>query len=300
MPFAGGNGSFYENLVGSGLTGFDKRRQFRKASKRLFGELGFAPKDRRAFRQAVASGDTNSFFIDRPTAAKLFEDIINFNPENLSGSGRQQKRATSAIDLARQLGSIGGFDYGAIPASPGEPDYTNEGPEGINPPGSGRITPTPYATGGSIEDLINKYGGGLGTAGRALAEGASGPAFEDMFNTLRALADEEANRQSARLNEAFGSRGARYGSDILGAQSNLRRQTGLDISALGNQLLRDLRGDRTAELTAAGGLENQARQSALNRLFQDFLIQSAPPPLFAPGANFTGGYSPGDSVTYFQ
>lgn len=296
----GPSGSFYEQLLAGGLEGFGKRRRFKRGTNRLFGQLGFAPKDRRSFRQAVAGGGLNEFFQNRPTSAKLFQDFVNFDPAELTGGKRAVRRDTRALQLAKHFGTQGGFDFSAIPSPTEDPDFTNEGPEGVNPPGSGPIQPRQPRTGGTLEDLIGNFGAQLGPAGQALVQGGTGPSFDEMYQQLLALNQEQGDKNAARLREAFGSRGNRYGSELLNAESNLRRGQGLDLGLAANQLRRDLRQDRTRELMAGAELEQNARQAAIDRLFKDFLIQSAPPPLFAPGAQYTGGFSPGDNISFFR
>jgi hypothetical protein len=116
------------------------------------------------------------------------------------------------------------------------------------------------------------------------------PTFQELYGSFRNVAEEETNRQAAGLREAFGSRGARFGSDVLGAEGQLRRGAAADLGVYGGQLLQNLRGQQFQEASALGSLEFGRNEAAMARLFQDFLRRTSPPP-------FSGGTPPPGSPT---
>ena len=135
-----------------------------------------------------------------------------------------------------------------------------------------------------LGDLISGAGVNVPTA-------PAMPTFEDMFESYNKASRWKQDQEIAGLNEAFGSRGARYGSDILSAQGNLRSRF-LDESDLrAKQYLTDIETQRQGReglqqgwLSAKGNLINAGMGAEQNRqalawaqAFADFMRQAGPP-----------------------
>lgn len=114
------------------------------------------------------------------------------------------------------------------------------------------------------------------------------PSYQEMYGSWSNLANRETGRQAAQLGEAFGSQGARYSSDLLGAQSQLRENLGQQLQVNSGQLLQNLRGQQFNEAASLAGLQAGLGEAGMSRMFQDFLRQTSPPPLFGAGL----GYNP--------
>lgn len=119
------------------------------------------------------------------------------------------------------------------------------------------------------------------------------PSYQEMYGSWSNLANRETNRQVAGMNEAFGSQGARYSSDIAGAQGNLRENLGQQMQVSSGQLLQNLRGQQFNEAATLGGLQAGLGEAGMSRMFQDFLRQTSPPPLFGSAL----GYNPQTPTT---
>ena len=104
------------------------------------------------------------------------------------------------------------------------------------------------------------------------------PSFNDLYNTYRSTAEKETARQSAQLTETMGSSGGRYGSDVLGAQSRLRENLGVDLGQQATQFLMGLRQQQFGEVSAMGNLQYGANESGMAKMWEDFLRRTSPPP----------------------
>lgn len=119
------------------------------------------------------------------------------------------------------------------------------------------------------------------------------PSFQELYGSYSDVANKEADRQSAKLTEAYGSQGARYGSDLMAAQGQVRKDTALGLAKQGGDLLQGLRSQQFGEASALGNLQYGISEAAMARLFQDYMRQTGVPPLF--GAAQT--YSPSGPTT---
>jgi len=153
---------------------------------------------------------------------------------------------------------------------------------------------------GSLEALLQQFSTGtpqgVRTAnqfiGRVASEDPNAiPGFSDIFENFRGNTLREADRASASLTEAFGSRGARFGSDLLRSQGALRTEVAERlVGGAGN--LRVQRAQELAGLTGAAlapaELETRIREQAFQRLFAEFLRRTGPPPFIQALLGFTG------------
>lgn len=136
-----------------------------------------------------------------------------------------------------------------------------------------------------IPDIVTKYMQNL-TKGGFLDL----PSFNELFGSYRKLGEREANRQSAAINEAFGSQGNRYSSDLLAGQSRLRENL---FDQFTNKAAEYQTGLRQQQFTEASGVANLlygANEAAMSRFFQDFLRRTSPPPLFETAVGVSGQY----------
>jgi hypothetical protein len=114
------------------------------------------------------------------------------------------------------------------------------------------------------------------------------PSYQELYGSYRNVAEKETNRQAANLTEAFGSQGARYSSDLLAGQGRLRQNLASDLQNQSGQFLTGLRGQQFNEAQSLGNLQYGISEAGMARLFQDYLRQTSPPPLFGAGS----GYNP--------
>lgn len=119
------------------------------------------------------------------------------------------------------------------------------------------------------------------------------PSYQQLYGTFQDVAQRETGRQAASLNEAFGSQGARYGSDILGAQSRLRQNMGQDLALQSGNLLQNLRQQQFGEAFNLSNLQAQLGESGFNRMFQNYQQLTQPPPLLGAAI----GYNPAQPTT---
>lgn len=175
---------------------------------------------------------------------------------------------------------------------------------------------TGYSFGGNadVNNMLGMYAapvpvelqrlGQSSSAEMARAQGAQDmPTFADMFNRYLDVSNREAARSAAQINEAMGSRGARYGSDLTRAQSDLRQRQTQDIQNMAGQFTLGLENSRQGLLNLAGqGLSNvgganmASWQSGLGMMRQDAAAAGAPGPLFGPAAAWGAQWGPGDTV----
>ena len=158
----------------------------------------------------------------------------------------------------------------------------------------------PQNTSNSLESLLQQFStgnpGGLRAAnqfiGRIAGErSATGlPGFSDIFENFRGNILREANRASAGLSEAFGSQGARFGSDLLRSQGALRTEVAERLIGGAGALRQQQAAERQATvgtLLAPAELETRIRESAFQRLMAEFFRRTAPPPLLQALSNFS-------------
>lgn len=154
---------------------------------------------------------------------------------------------------------------------------------------------------GTLEDMLKQYNSGFGDLTKAyLSKQGKGlidaPSFQEMYNSYRQVGEQETQRQSAALNESFGSQGARYGSDVLRSQNNLRQEFGSKLLDKAGNLQLGLRQQQANEYVPFLESETNQRANALSYLNQDFLRRTSPPPLLSPATTYAGGFGPPNTV----
>lgn len=284
-----------------------KRRQV----GRLFDYLGIQdPGDKRAFRMAARGGQLGTYFQDLPKSYEMFNKLIT--SPGTEYTGRKAKRFGRLQDAAQQIGYVGRIDKYNPNAPSTTPNAGNKPPvsnsPGSPPPGAG-IPPAVPAT---IEDMLKRMGGYLGPTGQGIGNQITNmlstgtnltPGYQNMFKNLLASHQDQAARGIAGLNEAFGARGARYGSDILNAQGDMRRQQTNDLNLAGDQLALQLMQNQQGLLglgQQSAGMEQQARENAMSRMFQEYLMQSQLPPIFQSMIGALSGLPQGDTLSYIS
>ena len=139
----------------------------------------------------------------------------------------------------------------------------------------------------------------------ARAQGAQPmPTFEDMFNRYVDVSNREANRNAAAINESMGARGARYGSDLMRAQSDLRQRQTQDLATKANEYSLGLEQQRQGLLNIAGqglssvgGGKYASWQAGLGNLLNFGYNQAAQPgPMVGPAAGWAGQWGPGSQA----
>lgn len=167
------------------------------------------------------------------------------------------------------------------PTSPSTPGVDNSG--GTSVPGT--------SGGGNDfmamrDQLLNQFQTPLGSLYNAYMQsfGKGGPlaipSFQDLYGSYRSVAEKETQRQTQALQEAFGAQGARYGSDILNAQSGLQRDLASNLQNQAGQFAVGLRSQQTQEMMPVAQAQQQAMNDAFNRLLLQYMQQTAPPTLF--------------------
>lgn len=116
------------------------------------------------------------------------------------------------------------------------------------------------------------------------------PSFDEMFNSYKKIANTEADRQAASINESFGSQGGRYSSDLLGAQGRMRENTANDLAVKAGEYQRGLRQDQFHEVSGLANMQYGRDEAAQNRYWQDFLRRTSPPPGAGGPADLSAGY----------
>lgn len=119
------------------------------------------------------------------------------------------------------------------------------------------------------------------------------PSYQELYGSYRDVGERETGRQSAQLANAFGSQGARYSSDLLGAQRGLRSDLQQNLAMQSGNLLQNLRGQQWQEASGLGSLQYGISEAGMARLFQDFLRRTGPPPLMGAA----GGWNPPGPTT---
>lgn len=136
-----------------------------------------------------------------------------------------------------------------------------------------------------IPDIVTKYMQNL-TKGGFLDM----PGFNELFGSYRKLGEREAGRQSAAINESFGSQGGRYSSDLLAAQGRLREGLFDQLTNKAAEYQLGLRGEQFKEASGVANLLYGANEAAMSRFFQDFLRRTSPPPIFGTAVDVSGQY----------
>lgn len=163
-----------------------------------------------------------------------------------------------------------------------------------------------------LEQLLMQYStgkpGSLQAANQFITGTLSGapgavPGFTDIFENFQANVERQGKRAGAALTESFGSRGARYSSDLLRAQGDLQGEISERLIS-GASDIRQARANEASTLTGAAlavsDRETQISEAAFQRAFIDFLRRTAPPPLLQSllgfGANLQTGGQPATVV----
>jgi|SRR5215468_4231496 len=138
------------------------------------------------------------------------------------------------------------------------------------------------------------------------AQGAQPMAtFSDMFNRYVDVSNREAARNAAQIKESMGSMGARYGSDILRQQADLRQRQTQDIMNQAGNFTLGLEQSRQGLLNIAGqglsdvgGAKYASWTGGVGNMYQDYLRNAAPSPILGPAASVPTSYGPGSTVAY--
>lgn len=232
-----------------------QKRRGKQAPQLMF---GFSPKQQKGFLAAFSAGDLGAWLDVHGGARKLFEKAY-LNP-------RTRERAMSYISPA----GLPGMGTGASHAPMTTPrDIAN-----LSPMGNLASLMGNYAA--PLPDLATAYMQNLAKGGIV-----DQPSFQEMFGTWRDVAQRETDRQSAAIKEQFGSMGGTYGSDALNAQSRLRESFGQDIAAQAAQYQKQLRDQQYGEVAGLSNMAYGANEAAMQRMFQDFLRRTSPPPLLS-------------------
>src|SRR6266446_1677348 len=77
------------------------------------------------------------------------------------------------------------------------------------------------------------------------------PSFQEMYQSYRDVASQQAEKAGANINEAMGSQGARYGSDIMRQQGQLQRDLATDLRSQAANFQFGLRQQQAGELQGA-------------------------------------------------
>lgn len=141
----------------------------------------------------------------------------------------------------------------------------------------------PYTT--PVPEIANRYQQNLERGGFLDL-----PSFMEMYDSWRKLGEREANRQTAGINEAFGSQGARYSSDLLGAQGRVKENLFDQLASKGAEYQSGLRQQQFGEVSALTGLQYGASEAGMTRYFQDFLRRTSPPPGYEGLLNLGNNY----------
>jgi hypothetical protein len=227
--------------------------------------LGLSRAGRSKFHQAVAGGTLQDFLNANPHLKARFE---KGRPGSYRGDLAQRYLQTSAGNVTNQpaVAPPPAVNTAGVPGpSPGPPafDY-NKRNELINQFRSPQ------------SEIYNAYMRSFERGGPLDI-----PSFQEMYGSWRDVAEQELNRQTGALNEALGARGARYSSDILSGQGELRQNLARDLRNKAAEYQTQLRGLQFQELQPIGQAQQASYDTAMARMMQQYLAQTAPPPLFA-------------------
>lgn len=159
----------------------------------------------------------------------------------------------------------------------------------------------PASAGNSIGGMVGQYETPVPNIANAyiknLQQGqVNMPTFQEMYQSYQDVASQQAAKASANINEAFGSQGARYSSDLLRMQGQNQRDLATDLRAQAANFQLGLRGQQSNEIQSAVGYLGNRDVMGMQYLWQDYLRRTSPPPLL--GAAGTQPGSPPGPVGY--
>lgn len=246
-----------------------------------------------------------------------YYESIGWFPPNRRGGGGLRSGLGAGAGRRRRRGGGRDSGFGAddpFSFDPSQGDWRPPGDTGgPNPP-----TVTPPI---NIDDWVkqfmlspgrfeNQLGDLIAGSGVGVPNAPAVPTFEEMFNQYNKAQQYTREQQIAELGEAFGSRGAGYGTDILQAQTNARSRFVDENAVRAHEYLTTLENQRQGRETqrqnllqlrgnwagTGAQLEEGRRALAYGQAFADFMRQVAPPPLLAGAAGSSG--SAGGTVAY--
>jgi hypothetical protein len=118
------------------------------------------------------------------------------------------------------------------------------------------------------------------------------PTFQEMYQSYSDVANQQAQRAGASITEAFGSQGARYGSDLLRAQSQNQQDLASQLRSAASQFQLGLRGQQANEINSALQYQTGRDVLGMSYLWQDYLRRTSPPPLLGAAASQPGQAPP--------
>ena len=172
--------------------------------------------------------------------------------------------------------------------------------------GFGVIDPTqgglyPWADPTSFAGATTGYETGMPLLASAYLKNISGglvnaPTFQEMYQSYKDVASQQAAQAGANITESLGSQGARYSSDLMRMQGQNQRDLATDLRAQASNFLLGLRGQQSQEV--AGGLTYLQNRDIMGSqyLWQDYLRGTSPPPLLGAAATQPG--QPPGPVSY--
>lgn len=260
--------------------------------------LNLGKKKQAAFQAAAQAGDVDTYLASHKRLGKRIENIQTKRP-----GSRQARRLTSFISTGQTPWKGGGA--GAVPP-PAAPAPTAPGPPPVPPPPGTKPTLADIAEKYRInmpEELIAAGKGAIETWNEA--KNWSNSAYEEQFNRLMQQSAEQGERGAAALAETYGSMGARYGSDIQQAQADMRRKQALDLQAAGFDVRQGLNQQRLAQMAGAmgalqtvGASKANIMQSGMEKAWQDYMMQMAPPAMWDEMMGYATSFNPPGQVVY--
>lgn len=131
------------------------------------------------------------------------------------------------------------------------------------------------------------------------------PTYDEMFRRWTEVGEREADRNAAKINDAFGSRGARYSSDLLDAQGDLRKQLFQDQMKYSTEAQLGLNQQRLSELGGAANVLSGVGASRANiamggaeRAILDYLRGTSPNPLLEAMLGYATSFDTPGQVVY--
>jgi len=114
------------------------------------------------------------------------------------------------------------------------------------------------------------------------------PSFQEMYQSYRDVASQQAEKAGANINEAFGSQGARYSSDLLRQQGQTQRDLATDLRSQAANFQFGLRQQQAGELQGASSALMSRDILGEQSLWQYYLRRARPPPLLGAAATQPG------------
>src|SRR5438034_7751773 len=114
------------------------------------------------------------------------------------------------------------------------------------------------------------------------------PSFQEMYQSYRDVASQQAEKASANITEAMGSQGARYASDTMRQQGQLQRDLATDLRSQAANFQFGLRQQQAGELQGASAALMSRDMLGQNYMWQDYLRRTSPPPLLGAAATQPG------------